>query len=145
MIRYIMAALLTASSGTAMAQGGAWDVGGSVGADVRVFFDDPALPNQVETWQPSLILEGDVRWDSESGSHQFVFVPFARLDAEDDERTHFDVREGYYRYIADDYDVLVGASKVFWGVAESRHLVDVINPKPMPLRTSTRKTSSDNR
>ena len=59
--------------------------------------------------------------------HQFKLTAFARLDAVDSERTHFDVREAYWRGVFGNWEVLIGANKVFWGVTESRHLVDVIN------------------
>ena len=52
---------------------------------------------------------------------------FARYDNQDDERSHVDLREAYWGYDGDSWDVNAGFSKVFWGVAESRHLVDVIN------------------
>lgn len=52
---------------------------------------------------------------------------FARYDENDDARTHEDVRELYYQVIADDLEVRLGARRVYWGVTESRHLVDVIN------------------
>ncbi|MBT5457391.1 MAG: hypothetical protein HOK82_12345 [Rhodospirillaceae bacterium] len=46
---------------------------------------------------------------------------------DDDERTHGDVRALNWTHRADNWDVLAGVGRVFWGVAESRHLVDVIN------------------
>lgn len=46
-----------------------------------------------------------------------VFAPFIRGD----------IREAYVAYIGDGWDGLVGLSEVFWGVTESRHLVNVIN------------------
>ncbi|MEM9421522.1 MAG: hypothetical protein AAF986_03295 [Pseudomonadota bacterium] len=108
-------------------QSGTWDVGASVGVDVRTFVESPQYGGQFETFQPSVTIEPDIRWETVSGDHQFVFTGFARIDSQDDERTHVDVREGYYRFISDGYEVLVGAAKVFWGVTESRHLVDIIN------------------
>jgi len=122
------AAIAGAIAAFAPAEAGEWDLGADVAGEVRYFPVDPQLPAQLEHWQPSLTLEPDMRWRSGDGKHQVVFIPFARLDAEDDERTHFDVREGYYRYVSDDdWTLLIGAAKVFWGTAESRHLVDIIN------------------
>ena len=45
----------------------------------------------------------------------------------DDERRHFDIRELKYLHIDDGWDLRVGIDKVFWGVTESRHLVDIVN------------------
>ena len=107
---------------------GEWDFGAEVAGEVRYFPVEPRFPGQFEHWQPSLILQPDLRWENDNGKHQLVIIPFGRIDAEDDERTHFDVREAYYRYVSDnDWTLLIGAAKVFWGTAESRHLVDIIN------------------
>ncbi len=57
----------------------------------------------------------------------FTFVPIARLDATDDERTHFDVRELNLLWLQDRFEVRFGIGKVFWGVTEFLHLVDIIN------------------
>lgn len=103
------------------------DIGASIGTELRTFFQDGAFPNQLETFQPSLQLEGDVRWQSDSRAWDVVIVPYARIDGQDDRRTHFDMREAYVRWAGDDWTVRAGLTKVFWGVAESRHLVDIIN------------------
>ncbi|MEM9234419.1 MAG: hypothetical protein AAGA69_09320 [Pseudomonadota bacterium] len=116
---------LAATSLPAQAQ--EWDFSADVGAELRTFFEDPAYPQQFETYQPSLILNAEAVYESASGKHQFVIAPFARVDGQDDERTHLDLREAYYRYAGDEIDILVGATKIFWGVTESRHLVDIIN------------------
>lgn len=104
-----------------------WDLGASVGAEVRYFPNDPAYPGQLEGAQSSIILNGDVRWYSDSGAWRVVALPFARIDDQDDERTHADLREAYVQWIGDAWEVRAGLGKVFWGTAESRHLVDVIN------------------
>ena len=106
---------------------GEWEVGGEVAAELRVFPDEPAYPGQLEDLQPSGVFTGDIRWTSDDGKHQIVAIPFFRLDGEDNERTHADLREGYYRYAGDQVELLIGAAKVFWGTAESRHLVDIVN------------------
>lgn len=112
----------------AAAFAGEWDLGAEVGAEVRYFPNDPLYPGQLDHFQPSFSIQPDVRWESDDRKHQFVFVPYARIDTQDDERTHFDLREGYYRYNADGgWSLTLGAVKVFWGRTESRHLVDIIN------------------
>ncbi|MBO6504868.1 MAG: hypothetical protein JJ850_05700 [Kordiimonadaceae bacterium] len=109
------------------AMGGDFDVGASVGTELRTFFEGGTLPGQFDTFQPSLQLEGDVRWQSDSGEWDLVLVPYARIDGQDDRRTHFDMREAFVRWSGDEWTVRAGLAKVFWGVAESRHLVDIIN------------------
>ncbi len=54
-------------------------------------------------------------------------MPFLRLDSADNKRTHFDVREFFGLFVFDNMEIGVGARKVFWGVTESQHLVDIIN------------------
>lgn len=121
----ILAAVLFGAT-AAHARGG-WDTGGSAGTEARVFTEAPAWPGQEDGAQFSIILEGDFRWRSEDRRHQVVLVPWARIDSLDGERTHADLREGFYRYIGDGFTVETGVIKVFWGVAESRHLVDIVN------------------
>jgi hypothetical protein len=63
----------------------------------------------------------------QDGKQRIVGELFQRYDENDDARTHGDVRELYYQVIGDDFEFRLGARRVFWGVTESRHLVDVIN------------------
>jgi hypothetical protein len=65
------------------------------------------------------------RWDNARQS--LLFIPFMRWDSEDDERTHGDIRELIWTYAGDGWEFKAGIGKVFWGVTEALHLVDVIN------------------
>ena len=56
-----------------------------------------------------------------------TFTPFGRWDSRDPERRHGDVRELNVLHVAGSWETLVGISRVFWGVTESIHLVDIIN------------------
>jgi len=75
----------------------------------------------------SLALQPELYYEIGDGYHSILFVPFFRYDQYDDERTHFDIRELFWLYYADDWELSVGFRKIFWGVTESQHLVDVIN------------------
>lgn len=55
------------------------------------------------------------------------FAAFARWDQHDDERTHADLREFTLRQRWGNFDLLAGVGRVFWGTAESLHLVDIVN------------------
>ncbi len=103
------------------------EITGSLGAEARVFFEDGRYPTQLGFFQGSLQLQPDIRWYSDDNVWDIVVVPYARLDAEDNKRTHVDLREAYVRWNGDSLSVRAGLGKVFWGVAESRHLVDIIN------------------
>lgn len=103
------------------------ELSGFVAWEQRAFFESPQFDEQLEPWQASLVFEPELTYESIDARHRFELVPFFRLDAEDDERSHVDLREFSWRIVEDEWDLLLGVSKVFWGVTESRHLVDIIN------------------
>ncbi len=102
------------------------ELSGSVGAELRWFPDSPQFLNQLRHFQPSLIAEPEFRWRLDNGD-QVTVTPYLQLDGQDGERSHFDLREAYWRHFGENWDLLIGVNKVYWGVAESRHLVDIIN------------------
>ncbi|MDX1697077.1 MAG: hypothetical protein R3308_02270, partial [Thiohalobacterales bacterium] len=57
----------------------------------------------------------------------FTFKPYLMLDSHDARRTHADIRELSWIHVSRDWETNIGISKVFWGVTEAVHLVDVIN------------------
>ncbi|MEM1036763.1 MAG: hypothetical protein AAGI14_08400 [Pseudomonadota bacterium] len=104
------------------------DINPEVSVEARIFADNPQFPEQFETFQSGFILSGEAQWRSKDRDTRILFEPYIRLDSEDDERTYIDIREASLsREINRDWDILVGVSQVFWGVAESRNVVDVIN------------------
>ncbi len=118
-------ALLVALPGVTW--GGDASLSGYVAGEIRFFPDKPLLPGQFETSQPSLLVSPELRYRTDDGDNQFTVIQFLRLDGRDGNRTHFDLREAYWLRRAEGWDITVGLNKVFWGVTESRHLVDVIN------------------
>lgn len=103
---------------------------GSISAEARLFGYDAVNPGQ-RRHTGSLFGEVEYRqeWDAVG---RVTIRPFLRLDSADRRRTHFDLREAsWFRAFRDtavgDFDLEVGVGKVFWGVTESRHLVDIIN------------------
>ena len=126
---YLAAAALAASlfsaSGGALA--GEWDIGGSASIESRLFPNDPAFPNQDDSLVTySAALEPEFVYET-TGGDRLTFVPFARWDSEDKNRTHADIRTASWLHIGEGWDMVVGLDKVFWGVTESRHLVDIVN------------------
>lgn len=77
--------------------------------------------------QTSVVLQPELYWQGEDGSSSFTLVPFYRYDSLDQERSHADLREALWLKYWDDYELRIGVGKVFWGVTESAHLVDVVN------------------
>lgn len=107
---------------SAMIQDPVWalDFRGSLGVEARYFMYD----NEV---QPSLFVEPEWYWQNEQSNSSITFKPFARWDETDQERSHQDIRELFFQYASDQFELLVGINKIYWGVTESQHLVDVIN------------------
>jgi hypothetical protein len=103
----------------------AHELSGYVAVEARVFQNDPLFSDQKRD-NASLAVEPEYYHEWENGSSCTV-NPFARLDSADSERTHFDLRELSYLWLADSWELLVGVGKVYWGVTEFVHLVDIIN------------------
>lgn len=59
--------------------------------------------------------------------HLFDLNLFAREDQQDSNRTHSDVREALLSVFLNNVELQAGIGRVFWGVTEAVHVVDVIN------------------
>jgi len=99
---------------------------GNLSLETRLFQHDGAFEGQGDS-SVSLSFQPEVtsKWDNDHKS--FTFIPFYRWDSEDDERSHGDIRQLDATASKGDWEVQGGISKVFWGVTESQHLVDIIN------------------
>ncbi len=110
------------------ATAGELDFEGSIAPELRFFPNSPAFAGQNDTTlSPSIAFEVEVVYETDSGDDRLTFSPFLRYDADDNGRSHGDIRTASWLHIADTWDAVVGIDKVFWGVTESRHLVDIIN------------------
>jgi len=105
----------------------AGELTGYVALDSRIFFEAPAESRQNMSNIPTLAIEPEYYHVSENYEHTLTFKPFVRIDANDDKRNHWDIRQFDWLYAKDDWELRTGVSKVFWGVTESNHLVDIIN------------------
>ncbi len=121
------ALLLAATFAASTSSAEDWDLTGFVGFDTQAFWLDGRYQGQENGLNPSLMLQPEFYWRSDDSRQRVTIVGFARLDSVDDERSHADLREAYWGIDGDSWDLTAGISKVFWGVTESRHLVDVIN------------------
>lgn len=101
------------------------EISGYVGGQVRLFPNNSLYEGQNEH-SVSVVAQPEYYKEFDDGS-SFTFVPFFRLDSADSERTHFDVRELTYLWLKDDFELRVGVRKLFWGVTEGFHLVNIIN------------------
>ena len=105
----------------------AGDFTGYAAIDYRQFFSGPAAEEQELSSGPTLVLEPEYYHVSEDQSHIFTLRGFGRLDNVDDRRSHLDIRQADWVWANNDIEFTAGISKVFWGVTETRHLVDIIN------------------
>ena len=119
----IAMALLPAACGVALAQG-QWS--GQVAAEARLFRQSPVRPGQ-GTGSLALTLQPEYYRAWDEGRQNFTFTPFLRLDSRDSERSHGDIRELSWIRASRDWELRLGIRKVFWGVTESQHLVDILN------------------
>jgi hypothetical protein len=103
------------------------DFSASVGFEFRGFTQSSQSDNQANGIVPSAFFEPGVKWRSDDRKQRFSFVGFSRYDEQDSQRTHSDIRELYWSINSGDWTTIIGINKVFWGVTESVHLVDVIN------------------
>ena len=111
----------------ALSSNAATEVSGYVAGQVRVFSEDPLYHLQSDEPMFSAALEPEWYEDWNNGDDSIVFKPFFRADSQDDERSHADIRELFWLHAADGWEFGLGVSKVFWGVTESQHLVDIVN------------------
>ena len=105
---------------------GAVELGGRFELEARGFTQSPAHPGQ-NRHGLSLAVQPELHHAFDDGRQSLLFTPFLRLDTADEERTRFDVRELLYQRVFDSAELRIGIGRVFWGVTESRHLVDVVN------------------
>lgn len=99
---------------------------GYLGASVRGYTDNAAVSDQGSgsisgVWVP----EWYHLWNDRDDSLNIKL--FARYDSLDNERSHVDIREFYWQHVGYDWELTLGINKIFWGVTESQHLVDIIN------------------
>ena len=122
---------------------------------VWILAADAGAADWIEYHEVSGRLSVDGRWYPQSAAHAgqrdhasgIVLAPklyveaadgasltleaFWRFDGADPQRTHADLREAYLLFYGaagdDEWELRLGIDRVFWGVAESRHLVDIVN------------------
>jgi hypothetical protein len=99
---------------------------GQVAAEYRGFAHAGLDPDQHRGYA-SLVAQPEFWTEWQDGRQSLTFTPFYRWDQHDRRRTHGDVRELLWQYAGRGFDVRAGIGKVFWGVTETQHLVDVVN------------------
>ena len=123
-VRLLPLLALIAISSTASAE---WDIRGNLTGQSQ-FFIEPA--NHSGNHKSNFSLSSEVElYQSLTDFSSVTVTPFFRVDQQDEERTHFDFREFLFHQVRENWEWKIGLGKVFWGVAESVNLVDVINQR----------------
>ncbi|MDX1737163.1 MAG: hypothetical protein R3261_02940, partial [Alphaproteobacteria bacterium] len=107
-------------SAVAQAEETYFEWNGEVSAELRVFPDDAIQAGQEDQLvNSSLTLQFEALYEWNGGDDRIEFIPYARLDSHDEERSHADIREFNYLHVGDGWDIIAGIDKVYWGVIES--------------------------
>lgn len=118
-------------------------LGGEARAEDDIYFDFSGYVSIENRWFPQtnlykdqsrhatgFVFEPEFYFEDAEG-WSFTLVPFLRYDSADSRRTHADIREAYFLLFGelgdDEWELRIGVDRVFWGVIESNHLVDIIN------------------
>lgn len=94
--------------------------------DSYYFFEETEFAQQNDS-SVSYSIEPSYRHSQNFGKKVFNTKLFYRGDANDEVRSHFDVREFSWAEQVGGFEYKIGVSKEFWGVVESYRLVDIIN------------------
>ncbi|HUS23693.1 MAG TPA: hypothetical protein VM369_01990 [Candidatus Binatia bacterium] len=111
----LLAALTLTQSAAAFEFRGAIEGEGRVFPQRESMAGDGSAAGRIEFFQDFL------------GTQRIAGELFQRVDGRDPARTHGDVRELYWQTAAETWEARAGVRRVYWGVTESRHLVDVLN------------------
>lgn len=103
------------------------EIAGSSEIEITAYADDGQFEGQDYRYNTSFAITPEFFWEWNNGDSTLVVTPFVRIDENDDERSHSDLREFDFTYVNDVWEFHAGVRKVFWGVTEFNHLVDVIN------------------
>lgn len=102
---------------------------GSVTVENRWFPKTAAIPEQKD-FGVSLVAAPELYLESADGT-SLTLEGFYRYDSSDSVRSHADLRKAYLLFVGQiedqEWELRLGVDRVFWGVAESRHLVDIVN------------------
>lgn len=118
----VFAVLMTAVT-PASAQ---WDARGNLELEGR-YFDlseedgtTGSIAGQINLYRP--LADPDLSFTAEL---------FYRRDADDHRRSHGDIRQAFIRAVEGAIELNIGYRRVFWGVTESRSLVDIVNQRDL--------------
>ena len=102
---------------------------GQIGVESQSYWQHGAYPGQ-RRQAFGVTLEPELYFETESGS-SFTFKPIYRHDTMDPRRRRGDIREAYFLWYGQagegEWELRLGIDQIFWGVAESTNIVNIIN------------------
>ena len=102
-----------------------WEVEANIAYEAKVY---QQKGDQVrDRDNQSLIFNSEFYTTWNDGADSLTIEPVYRFDQQDNRRSNFDFIEFVWTHVGENYESKLGISKVFWGVTESQHLVDIIN------------------
>lgn len=104
-----------------------WRFSNELSTQLRTFPATAVQSDQNNHLNTSFAVQPRLELTGMGGDLAFTAELFARFDLDDSRRTHWDIREANVSWRLGEFELRAGIGKVFWGVAESVHLVDVIN------------------
>lgn len=110
------------------------ELSGLITYEYRYFPSEPLNPVQHGD-NSSIALQPEFHYQWDNGHQLFSFIPYIREDENDEARNQTDIRELSWLKAADVWELRIGIRKVFWGVTESQHLVDIINQSDLAANT----------
>jgi hypothetical protein len=101
------------------------EIRGDISLEGFFFLSNPAWEHQENQ---SASIAGNIEFFHDfQDSLSFTLEGFYRLDSQDKERSHGDLRLAEFLYYTDNFEITAGFGHVFWGATEFVHLVDIIN------------------
>lgn len=104
-----------------------FELSGKFAVELTAYADEGQFVRQDYRSNAAVALEPEFYWEWNQGKDSIVFTPFVRADEHDAERSHGDIRDLSWVHAGEQWEFRTGIRKVFWGVTEFNHLVDVIN------------------
>ncbi|PCJ60608.1 MAG: hypothetical protein COA79_08540 [Planctomycetota bacterium] len=102
------------------------DFSGSVTIEGKIFFDKGDNKKSKQLYG-AIIFEPEYYKSFSEEKYSFTFRPYAILDAYDNERSHFDIREFNGIVVGSWWELKLGISREYWSVTEFSHLVNIVN------------------
>ena len=88
----------------------AWEFRGEVALEGRYFTQDSPYPRADYSTNGSGYIKPEILHEWNNRDDLFTFIPYARVDEHDTERTHWDIRELSWIHVGNGWESRVGQS-----------------------------------